>query len=57
MTSNVGSSGVYEDGDQKNYPQDQINDAERFKEGKPNSHQALDSSMFTPIPFSDMRSC
>ncbi|EOD44918.1 hypothetical protein GTA08_BOTSDO09448 [Neofusicoccum parvum] len=43
MSSNVGSKNIYEDGDQKNAPADQVNDAERFKEGKPNSHLALDS--------------
>lgn len=43
-TSNVGNSQVYEAGDQRNYKDSEINNAERFKEGKPNSHQALDSS-------------
>ncbi|KAF2230097.1 hypothetical protein EV356DRAFT_492560 [Viridothelium virens] len=42
-TSNVGSSHVYEAGDQRNYKDSEINDAERYKEGKPNSHLANDS--------------
>jgi len=41
--SNVGNSGVYEAGDQRNYKDSEINNAERFKEGKPNSHLANDS--------------
>lgn len=51
--SNVGNSGVYEAGDQRTYKDSELNDAERYKEGKPNSHLAQDSS--TPlfsIPFS-----
>ncbi|KAK6385298.1 hypothetical protein LTR65_009224 [Meristemomyces frigidus] len=43
-TSNVGGSGVYEAGDQRNYKDSEIKDAERFKEGKENSHKANDSS-------------
>lgn len=43
--SNVGSSGVYEAGDQRNAPQSEQHDATRFEEGKEHSHQALDSSM------------
>lgn len=53
-TSNVGSSGVYEAGDQRNYKDSEINDAERFKEGQSNSHKANDSSMwleFTKSPY------
>jgi hypothetical protein len=49
-TSNVGQSSVYEDGDQKNIPQSEIEQAKkdiRFHEGKENSHKANDSSMFT----------
>ncbi|KAI0142149.1 hypothetical protein BJ166DRAFT_95004 [Pestalotiopsis sp. NC0098] len=41
--SNVGSSGVYEAGDQRNAPQSEQHDATRFEEGKEHSHQALDS--------------
>ncbi|KAF2838734.1 hypothetical protein M501DRAFT_1004547 [Patellaria atrata CBS 101060] len=41
--SNVGSRALYEAGDQRNYANDEINNAERFKEGKPNSHLANDS--------------
>ncbi|KAI9667595.1 MAG: hypothetical protein M1821_000411 [Bathelium mastoideum] len=42
-TSSVGNSQVYEAGDQRNYKDSEINDAERYKEGKPNSHLANDS--------------
>ncbi|KAF2771386.1 hypothetical protein EJ03DRAFT_325444 [Teratosphaeria nubilosa] len=42
-TSNVGSSHVYEAGDQRNVKQSEINNAERYKEGQPNSHLANDS--------------
>ncbi|KAF2121678.1 hypothetical protein BDV96DRAFT_641061 [Lophiotrema nucula] len=41
--SNVGTSGVYEAGDQRNYKNSELNDAERYNEGKPNSHIANDS--------------
>ncbi|KAF2226767.1 hypothetical protein BDZ85DRAFT_256738 [Elsinoe ampelina] len=41
--SNVGNSGVYEAGDQRNYKDSEVNNAERYKEGKPNSHLANDS--------------
>jgi hypothetical protein len=47
MSSNVGSSGVYEDGDQKNVPKSEIEQEKkdaRFHEGKENSHKANDSS-------------
>lgn len=47
-TSSVGGPGVYEAGDQRNYKDEEINTAERFKEGKPNSHLANDSSIYTP---------
>ena len=43
--SNVGGRGVYEAGDQRNVKDSEINEAERYKEGKPNSHLANDSSM------------
>lgn len=43
MSSNVGSRNIYEDGDQKNYAAGEAPQAERFHEGKPNSHLALDS--------------
>ncbi len=49
MTSNVGSSGVYEAGDQRNQKDSEIRDAkkeDRFEEGKENSHVATDSSMW-----------
>ncbi|KAF2816452.1 uncharacterized protein BDZ99DRAFT_350725, partial [Mytilinidion resinicola] len=41
--SSVGTSGVYEAGDQRNYKDEELNEAERFKEGKENSHLANDS--------------
>ncbi len=43
-TSSVGGPGVYEAGDQRNVKDSEINDAERYKEGKANSHLANDSS-------------
>ncbi|KAL8948367.1 MAG: hypothetical protein Q9222_005438 [Ikaeria aurantiellina] len=42
-TSSVGGRGVYEAGDQRNVKDSEINDAERYKEGQPNSHVANDS--------------
>ncbi|KAI9703879.1 MAG: hypothetical protein M1836_007651 [Candelina mexicana] len=42
-TSSVGQGSVYEAGDQRNYKNSEINEAERFKEGKANSHKANDS--------------
>lgn len=44
-TSNVGGPGVYEAGDQRNPPNSEINERERYQEGKENSHKANDSSM------------
>jgi hypothetical protein len=45
MSSNVGSASVYEAGDQRNAPESEKNNADRFHEGKENSHKAGDSSM------------
>lgn len=45
-TSNVGSSSVYEAGDQRNYKDSEINEADRYKEGKEHSHKNDDSSAF-----------
>ena len=45
-TSSVGQGSVYEAGDQRNAKNSEINEAERYKEGKPNSHKANDSSVF-----------
>ncbi|MCJ1483593.1 hypothetical protein MMC06_003761 [Schaereria dolodes] len=42
-TSSVGQGSVYEAGDQRNSKNSEINDAERYKEGQPNSHLANDS--------------
>ncbi|KAI9679453.1 MAG: hypothetical protein M1817_005475 [Caeruleum heppii] len=41
--SSVGNRQVYEAGDQRTSKNSEINDAERYKEGKPNSHLANDS--------------
>ncbi|KAI4146352.1 MAG: hypothetical protein LQ341_002116 [Variospora aurantia] len=43
-TSNVGGRGVYEAGDQRNVKDSEIKQADRYKEGQPNSHLANDSS-------------
>ncbi|KAF2143846.1 uncharacterized protein K452DRAFT_325745 [Aplosporella prunicola CBS 121167] len=42
-TSNVGNRALYEAGDQRNYADNEVQNAERYKEGKPNSHLAQDS--------------
>ncbi|TDZ30656.1 hypothetical protein C8035_v002688 [Colletotrichum spinosum] len=44
--SNVGTSGVYEAGDQRNVKDSELQNADRFHEGQSNSHQANDSSAF-----------
>ena len=49
--SSVGQRTVYEDGDQRNYPESEIKTAERYKEGKENSHKANDSSEIDQAPF------
>ncbi|KAF6811993.1 hypothetical protein CSOJ01_05431 [Colletotrichum sojae] len=41
--SKVGTSGVYEAGDQRNAKNEDLQNADRFHEGKENSHQATDS--------------
>lgn len=41
--SNVGQASVYEAGDQRNSKDSEVNNTERFEEGKPNSHLANDS--------------
>jgi hypothetical protein len=43
--SNVGTSGVYEAGDQRNVKRSEMQNAERYNEGQPGSHIANDSSM------------
>lgn len=43
MSSNVGNSAIYENGDQKNPPRSEINNAEPYHEGKENSHNTNDS--------------
>ena len=50
-TSNVGSSGVYQNDDQRTVPDSQIEQEKkenRFHEGKEHSHKANDSSMYIP---------
>ncbi|KAI4117034.1 MAG: hypothetical protein LQ345_002659 [Seirophora villosa] len=42
--SSVGGSGVYEAGDQRNVKDSEVKHADRYKEGQPNSHVAIDSS-------------
>ena len=44
-TSSVGQSSVYEAGDQRNYKDSEKETAERYHEGKENSHNSHDSSM------------
>lgn len=43
--SNVGTSGVYEAGDQRNVKRSEMENAERYNEGQPGSHIGNDSSM------------
>lgn len=42
--SNVGTSGVYEAGDQRNAKKSEMQHAERYNEGQEGSHDTLDSS-------------
>ena len=42
--SSVGQPSVYEAGDQRNPPQSEINQAERYNEGTKHSHKNDDSS-------------
>nr|POE51837.1 hypothetical protein CFP56_26044 [Quercus suber] len=41
--SSVGTASVYEAGDQRNSKDSEVNDVDRFQEGKENSHKANDS--------------
>ncbi|KAJ6102739.1 hypothetical protein N7486_005166 [Penicillium sp. IBT 16267x] len=41
--SSVGNRNIYEAGDQRNVPQSEINERQRYREGVPVSHQNLDS--------------
>lgn len=43
--SSVGTSGIYEAGDQRNLKNSEMPQPERYEEGKENSHLANDSSM------------
>ncbi|KAL9009740.1 MAG: hypothetical protein Q9173_005255 [Seirophora scorigena] len=45
--SSVGGRGVYEAGDQRNVKDSEVKHADRYKEGQPNSHVAIDSSTQT----------
>ena len=45
-TSSVGQGSVYEAGDQRTSKASELNNAERYKEGKENSHNPNDSSQF-----------
>lgn len=47
--SNVGNRGVYEAGDQRTSKDSEEQQADRFHEGKENSHKASDSSTDSPI--------
>lgn len=49
--SNVGNSQVYEAGDQRNPPNSEQNQATPYEEGKENSHNVNDPSMFLPAIF------
>lgn len=56
--SNVGTAALYGAGDQRNAPVSELNQPERFEEGKQNSHKENDSSTFRccpllPSPFSE----
>lgn len=51
MSSNVGSSGVYEAGDQRNPPDSEKDNATRHEEGKDNSHKLNDPSKSTSYLF------
>lgn len=42
--SNVGNSGVYEAGDQRNVKNSELPHAERYEEGQKHSHINIDSS-------------
>lgn len=41
--SSVGNRAIYEAGDQRNAPQSEINERQRYKEGETGSHKNLDS--------------
>jgi hypothetical protein len=49
-TSNVGGRGVYEAGDQRTAKNSEEQQADRFHEGKENSHKANDSSTANARP-------
>lgn len=44
--SNVGQPSIYEDGDQRNAPQSEVNQRQRYKEGQPHSHRPNDTSKY-----------
>ena len=53
--SNVGTSAVYEAGDQRTSKNSELDQGERYKQGKPNSHLANDSSMFRLVKIQNWR--
>lgn len=55
--SNVGTSGVYEAGDQRNVKKSEVQQAERFNEGQKGSHSNLDSSTKFQILLPHGRPC
>lgn len=55
--SNVGTSGVYEAGDQRNVKKSETQHAERFNEGQEGSHIGLDSSTNPQILLLHGRLC
>ena len=48
-TSSVGQASVYEAGDQRNVKKSELETAERYNEGKENSHKSTDSSRIVPL--------
>ena len=54
--SSVGQASVYEAGDQRNPPQSEIKQAERYNEGGKNAHKNDDSSeAFRRVSLSQLR--
>lgn len=47
--SSVGHAAIYEAGDQRNVPQSETNERERYEEGQHRSHKNIDSSTFVPF--------
>merc|ERR1712187_618409 len=51
--SNVGHGAIYEAGDQRNVPQSEINERERYEEGQHRSHKNI-PRMTAPSPTSSL---